>query len=81
MRVSKHFFNTLYFLKTFFKLKLKFYFSDTEYRKTLSGSYKYEYEDYPDEDNSGSNNSLDIKTSSIGSTKKNNNKVQIIPYN
>ena len=42
-----------------------FFFSDTEYRKFLS-----EYEEYPDQDNYGSNKPLDTKTTSIGSTKK-----------
>ena len=31
------------------------FFSDTEYRKLLSESYEYEYEEYPDQDNYGSN--------------------------
>ena len=46
------------------------YFSDTEYRKFLSESYEYEYEEYPDQDNYGSNKPEDTKTTSIGSTKK-----------
>ena len=46
------------------------YFSDTEYRKFLSESYEYEYEEYPDQDNYGSNKTEDTKTTSIGSTKK-----------
>ena len=53
--------------------KCIFYFlkiSDTEYRKLFSGSYEYEYEEYPDQDNYGSNNPQDTKTTSIGSTKK-----------
>ena len=44
--------------------------SDTEYRKLLSGSSEYEYEEYPDQDNYGSNNPQDTKTTFIGSTKK-----------
>ena len=44
--------------------------SDTEYRKLLSRSYEYEYEEYPDQDNYGSNNPQDTKTTSIGSTTK-----------
>ena len=47
-----------------------FYFSDTEYRKFLSESYEYEYEEYPERDNYGSNKPEDTKTTSIGSTKK-----------
>ena len=54
------------FLNIYFFLK----FSDTEYRKLLSGSYEYEYEEYPDQDNYGSNYPQDTKTTSIGSTKK-----------
>ena len=46
------------------------FLSDTEYRKFLSESYKYEYEEYPDQDNYGSNRPQDTKTTSIGSTKK-----------
>ena len=46
------------------------FFSDTEYRKFLSESYEYEYEEYPDQDNYGSNKPQDTKTTSIGSTKK-----------
>ena len=42
----------------------------TEYRKLLSESYEYEYEEYPDLDNYGSNNSQDMKSTSIGSAKK-----------
>ena len=44
--------------------------SDTEYRKLLSGSYEYEYEEYPDQDNYGSNQPKDTETTSIGTTKK-----------
>ena len=44
--------------------------SDTEYRKLLSGSYEYGYEEYPDQDNYGTNNPQDTKTKSIGSTTK-----------
>ena len=51
-------------------LKITFFFSDTEYGKFLSESYEYEYEEYPDQDNYGSNKPQDIKTTSIGSTKK-----------
>ena len=47
-----------------------FFFSDTEYRNFLSESYEYEYEEYPDQDNYGSNKPQDTKTTSIGSTKK-----------
>ena len=43
---------------------------DTEYRKLLSGSYEYEYEEYPNQDKYGSNNLQDTKTASIGSTIK-----------
>ena len=46
------------------------FFSDTEYRKFLSESYEYEYEEYPDQDNYGPNKPEDTKTISIGSTKK-----------
>ena len=46
------------------------FFSGTEYRKFLSESYEYEYEEYPDQDNYGSNKPEDTKTTSIGSTKK-----------
>ena len=49
-------------------LKITFFFSDTEYRKFLTESY--EYEEYPDQDNYGSNKPQDTKTTSIGSTKK-----------
>ena len=58
--------NLTNFLNICFFLKI----SDTEYRKLLSGSYEYEYEEYPDQDNYGSNNPQDTKTTSIGSTKK-----------
>ena len=51
-------------------LKITFSFSDTEYRKFLSELYEYEYEEYPDQDNYGSNKPQDTKTTSIGSTKK-----------
>ena len=51
-------------------VKNYFFFSDTEYRKFLSESYKYDYEEYPDQDNYGSNKPQDTKTTSIGSTKK-----------
>ena len=54
------------FLNIYFFLKI----SDTEYRKLLSGSYEYEYEEYPNQDNYRSNNPQDTKTTSIGSTKK-----------
>ena len=54
--------------KTKKNLQLLF-FSDTEYRKFLSESYE-EYEEYPDQDNYGSNKPQDTKTTSIGSTKK-----------
>ena len=46
------------------------FFSDIEYRKFLSESYEYEYEEYPDQDNYGSDKPQDTKTTSIGSTKK-----------
>ena len=46
------------------------FFSDTEYRTFLSESYEYEYEEYPNQDNYGSNKPEDTKTASIGSTKK-----------
>ena len=36
----------------------------------MSGSYEYEYEEYPDQDNYGSNQPQGTKTTSIGSTKK-----------
>ena len=49
---------------------ITFFFSDTEYRKFLSESYEYEYEEYPDQDNYGSNKPEDTKTTSIGPTKK-----------
>ena len=49
---------------------ITFFFSDTEYRKFLSESHEYEYEEYPDQDNYGSNKPEDTKTTSIGSTKK-----------
>ena len=55
--------------KNYFKNYFSF-FSDTEYRKFLSESYEYEYEEYPDQDNYGSNKPQDTKTTSIGSTKK-----------
>ena len=42
-------------------LKITFFFRDTEYRKFLSESYEYEYEEYPDQDNYGSNKPQDIK--------------------
>ena len=54
-------------------INLKKYFlksSDTEYRKLLSVSYEYEYKEYPDQDNYGSNQPQDTKTTSIVSTKK-----------
>ena len=50
-------------------LQLLSFFSDTEYRKFLSESYEYEYEEYPDQDNYGSNKPQDTKTTSICSTK------------
>ena len=46
------------------------FFSDTEYRKFLSESYEYEYEEYSDQDNYGSNKPEDTKTTAIGSTKR-----------
>ena len=53
------------------KIILQLHFlSNTEYRKFLSESYEYEYEEYPDQDNYGSNKPQDTKTTSIGSTKK-----------
>ena len=67
--INVYIFKTKYlikFLNIYFFLKI----SDTEYRKLLSGSYEYEYEEYPDQDNYGSNNPQDTKTTSIGSTKK-----------
>ena len=51
--------------KLFYKLP---FFSDMEYRKFLSESY--EYEEYPDQDNYGSNKPQGTKTTPIGSTKK-----------
>ena len=54
------------FLNIYFFLKI----SDTEYRKLLGGSCEYEYEEYPDQDNYGSNNPQDTNTTSIGSTKE-----------
>ena len=54
------------FFKYIFFLKI----SDTEYRKLLGGSCEYEYEEYPDQDNYGSNNPQDTNTTSIGSTKE-----------
>ena len=55
-----------FFKYIFFFLKI----SDTEYRKLLSGSYEYEYEEYPNQNNYGSNNPQDTKTTHIGSTKE-----------
>ena len=46
------------------------FFGDTEYRKFLSESYEYEYEEYPDQGNYGSNKPQDTKTTSMGSTSK-----------
>ena len=60
---------------------ITFFFSDTEYRKFLSESYEYEYEEYPDQDNYGSNKPQDTKTTSIGSTKKDFNKVNYTSNN
>ena len=75
MRVSTVFFIyiILYIKKKNKKCLINFFVkksSDTEYRKLLSGSYEYEYEEYPDQDNYGSNNPQDTKTTFIGSTKK-----------
>ena len=60
-------------LKTveFFVLLFFFLNSDTEYRKLLSGTYKYEYEEYPDKDNFASNQPQDTTTTtSLGSMKR-----------
>ena len=65
--------NFLYLKKTKTKNSNYFtitFFSDTECRKFLSESYEYEYEEYPDQDNYGSNKPQDTRTTSIGSTKK-----------
>ena len=43
--------------------------SDTEYRKLLSRTYEYEYEEYPDEDNFTSNTPQDTTTTSLGTKK------------
>ena len=46
----------VYIFKKKFKQFFKYIFlkiSDTEYRKLLNGSYEYEYEEYPDQDNYG----------------------------
>ena len=49
----------------------KKHFSDTEYRKLLSGTYEYEYEEYPDKDNFASNQPKEpTSTTSLGSTRK-----------
>ena len=58
--------NLINFLNIYFFLKI----SDTEYRKLLSGSYEYVYEGYAYQDNYGSNNPQDTKTTSIGSTTR-----------
>ena len=72
MQVSTAFIHIIFIIIIFlnFILNLLYFLSDTEYRKSLSGSYEYEYEEYPDQDNYGSNQPQDIKTTSIGSTKK-----------
>ena len=67
-RVYMHHFYIFFPTKKIFKKFL--FFSDTEYIKLLSESYEYEYEQYPDQDNYGSNKAQDTKTTSIGSTKK-----------
>ena len=42
-----------------------------EYRKLLSGTYEYEYEEYPDQDNFASNQPKEpTSTTSLGSTRK-----------
>ena len=75
MQVSTVFSICISFNIHFKKKKLKFIFfniksSDTEYRKLLSKSYEYEYEEYPDQDNYGSNHPQDTRSTSIGSAKK-----------
>ena len=71
MQVSIEFICIIFIFSSNKKKFFKFiFFSDTEYRKFLSESYEYEYEQYPDQDNYGSNKPQDTKTTSIGSTKK-----------
>ena len=74
MRVSTVFFICISFNIHFKKKCFNVFFnvknSDTEYRKLLSESYEYEYEECPNQDNYGSNNPQDTKTTSIGSTTK-----------
>ena len=56
--------------------------SDTEYRKLLSGTYEYEYEEYSDEDNFVSNTPQDTTTTiktSLGSAKKASTRSNISP--
>ena len=53
--------------------------SDTEYRKLLSGTYEYEYEEYPDEDNFASNTPQDTTTASLVSTKNTSTRSNISP--
>ena len=63
-------YHLIYISKKCFNLFFNIKNSDTEYRKLLSESYEYEYEEYPDLDNYGSNNPQDTKSTSIGSAKK-----------
>ena len=56
--------------------------SNTEYRKLLSGTYEYEYEEYPDEDNFAFNTAQDTRTTtttSLDSTKKTSTRSNISP--
>ena len=71
--MSTTFIHIIFIIIIIFKVYFKFiiiFLSDTEYKKSLSGLYEYEYEEYLDQDNYGSNQPKDIKTTSIGSTKK-----------
>ena len=62
-------------------LNLNFFFnSDTEYRKLLSGTYEYDYEECPDQDNFASNQPKDTtSTTSLGSTRKTSTGSNISP--
>ena len=73
----------VFFTKILIFLCVSFFFnSDTEYRKLLSGTYEYEYEEYPDQDNFASNQPKDTTstiTTSLSSTKKTSTRSNISP--
>ena len=64
----------------FYIIIIYFLNNDTEYRKLQSGTYEYEYKEYPGKDNFASNQPLDTTTTtSLGSTKKTSTRSNISP--